>query len=46
MNVDPRDYERYDRPGYFAGNRQFRADKFRNQPLEKFPIGYKNADFE
>lgn len=26
-------YDREDRPGFFAGNRDFRADKFRNQPL-------------
>lgn len=30
----PRDYERPERPGYYAGNRPFRMDKIRDQPLE------------
>ena len=31
----PDDYEKPQRPGYYAGNRQFRMDKIRDQPLEK-----------
>ena len=27
-------FERQDRPGYYAGNKQFRMDKLRDQPIE------------
>ena len=30
-----KDHERPERPGFYAGNRQFRMDKIRDQPLEK-----------
>lgn len=39
-------YEREDRPGFFAGNRDFRADKFRNQPLQKSSSNFKNEEIE
>jgi len=32
---DRGDFEVPERPGYYAGNRQFRMDKIRDQPLEK-----------
>lgn len=32
--LPPRDFERPERPGYYAGNRPFRMDKIRDQPLE------------
>ena len=38
-------YDREDRPGFFAGNRDFRAEKFRNQPLQK-SSHFKNDDLE
>lgn len=33
-HMGPRDFERPERPGYYAGNRPFRMDKIRDQPLE------------
>lgn len=38
-------YEREDRPGYYAGNRDFRAEKLRNQPLEN-SSNFKNDELE
>lgn len=32
--MGPRDFEMPHRPGYYAGNRPFRMDKIRDQPLE------------
>jgi hypothetical protein len=32
------DFEMPERPGYYAGNRKFRMDKIRDQPLEKYDI--------
>lgn len=32
--MGPRDFEMPERPGYYAGNRPFRMDKIRDQPLE------------
>ena len=32
-----------ERPGYYAGNRQFRMDKIRDQPLEK---GHMHDNFD
>jgi hypothetical protein len=29
-----KDYDEPERPGFYSGNRQFRMDKFRDQPLE------------
>ena len=37
----PRREDRPERPGYYSGNRPFRMDKIRDQPLEKL---HKNAN--
>lgn len=37
------DFEVPERPGYYAGNRQFRMDKIRDQPLEK---GHMHDNFD
>lgn len=29
-----KDFEKPERPGFYSGNRQFRMDKIRDQPLE------------
>lgn len=33
-HMGSRDFEMPERPGYYAGNRPFRMDKIRDQPLE------------
>ena len=35
MRGHQEDFEKPQRPGYYAGNRQFRMDKMRGEPLEK-----------